>query len=70
MPPAAPDSGLVRLFDFAFCGPIIRAWLTTLGSNYAPGFNGDQICRTKTLAAVAERIYNEHRELVMEHGSM
>jgi hypothetical protein len=68
----SPDAGWAGYLakDFAFRGPIIRPWLTALGSNYAPGFNGDQICRTKTLGAAAERIYNEHRELVMRYGSM
>jgi hypothetical protein len=67
VPPEAPDSGWPGYLakDFALFGPIVRPWLTLVGSKYAPGFGGDQISRTKVLAALAETIYNEHRELVM-----
>ena len=67
VPPEAPDSGWAGYLakDFAFCGPIVRPWLTALGSNYAPGFNGDQVSRTRLLGKVAARIYGEHREAVM-----
>jgi hypothetical protein len=67
VPPDAPDSGWSGYLakDFAFFGPIARPWLTSVGSTYAPGFNGDQISRTKILGALAESIYNEHRALVM-----
>jgi hypothetical protein len=67
VPTEAPDSGWSGYLakDFAFFGPIVRPWLNTVGSSYAPGFSGDQISRTKILGALAESIYNEHRELVM-----
>jgi hypothetical protein len=67
VPAEAPDSGWPGYLskEFAFFGPIIRPWLTSIGSNYAPGFNGDQVSRTEVLGALAEKIYNEHRELVM-----
>jgi hypothetical protein len=67
VPAGAPDSGWPGYLskDFAFFGPIVRPWLTSVGSNYAPSFKGDQISRTKALGALAETIYNEHRELVM-----
>jgi hypothetical protein len=67
VPHAAPDSGWPGYLskEFAFFGPIVRPYLTSVGSNYAPGFNGDQVSRTEVLGALAEKIYNERRELVM-----
>jgi hypothetical protein len=67
VPPDAPDSGWSGYLakDFTFFGPIVRPWLTSVGSRYAPGFGGDQISRTKILGALAVSIYNEHRALVM-----
>jgi hypothetical protein len=67
VPPEAPDSGWAGYLskDFAFCGPIVRPWLSALGSNYASGFNGDQVSRTRLLGKIAGKIYNEHRETVM-----
>ncbi len=67
VPHAAPDSGWPGYLSkhFAFSGPIVRPWLTSVGSNYAPSFNGDQVSRTRLLAKMAAKIYAEHREFVM-----
>lgn len=67
VPAEAPDSGWAGYLskEFAFFGPIVRPYLTSVGCIFAPGFNGDQVSRTEILGALAEKIYNEHRELVM-----
>jgi hypothetical protein len=70
VPAEAPDSGWPGYLSkqFAFFGPIVRPYLTSVGSIFAPGFDGDQVSRTEILGALAEKIYNEHRELVMRSG--
>lgn len=63
----APDAGWSGYLakDFAYYGPIVRPMLTAYSSNYAPGFKGDQVSRTKGLGEIAGKIYGEHRALVV-----